>query len=104
VQVEKGGCPEWLKCVSPAELPALVERRLEIVERYKGRLAHWDVNNEMLHGDFFRSRLGEQVIQRMFNRAHEIDPGCKLFVNDFNVLCGGDTNSGPYRLRAQVGA
>ncbi|GAQ84800.1 glycosyl hydrolase [Klebsormidium nitens] len=101
-EVEKGGIPGWLCHVPPAEIAPLVEKRLEIVERYKGRLAHWDVNNEMLHGDFFRSRCGEQIIPHMFHRAHQVDPGCKLFVNDFNVLCGGDTNSGPYRLRAQV--
>ena len=53
---------------------------------FRGRFQHWDVNNEMLHGSFFRDRLGEAIEPWMFQRAHELDPDAKLFVNDYNIL------------------
>jgi endo-1,4-beta-xylanase len=57
-----------------------------IISRYRGKIVHWDVNNEMLHGSFFKDRLGEGIHAWMFKRAHEIDPEARLFVNDFNIL------------------
>jgi len=35
-----------------------IDARLEsVVPHFRGKFLHWDVNNEMLHGDFFKSRL-----------------------------------------------
>jgi len=36
----------------------------------------------MIHGNFFKSRLGESIWPYMFNRAREIDPNAKYFVNN----------------------
>lgn len=77
----------WVRELSAAELRAAVERRLvSAVEHFRGRFVHWDVNNEMLHGSFFKDRLGEDIHPWMFIRAHELDPEAKLFVNEFNIL------------------
>ncbi len=77
----------WVRDLSPSELRAAVERRLvSAVEHFRGRFVHWDVNNEMLHGSFFKDRLGEEIHPWMFIRAHQLDPEAKLFVNEFNIL------------------
>jgi len=78
---------QWVKDLNPEDLRAAVQRRLDgVVRHFAGRFAHWDVNNEMLHGSFFRDRLGEDIIPWMFRRARELDPKAKLFVNEFNIL------------------
>ena len=77
----------WVRDLDKAELRKAVERRLEsIVRHFQGQFVHWDVNNEMLHGTFFRDGLGEDIRLWMFQRTHELDPDAKLFVNEFNIL------------------
>ena len=50
-------------------------------------MLHWDINNEMLHGNFFTEKTGQQDIRiKMFQRAQELDPEALRFINDFNVL------------------
>lgn len=79
--------PKWVVGLSEQELKASVERRLEhCVSHFAGRFHHWDVNNEMLHGSFYRDRLGEEIWPWMFQRVRDLDPEVKLYVNDFNVL------------------
>jgi GH35 family endo-1,4-beta-xylanase len=79
--------PKWVKDLEGEELRAAVQRRLEsAVTHFRGRFRHWDVNNEMLHGSFFRDRLGEKIWPWMFMRTHELDPDARLFVNEFNIL------------------
>ena len=79
--------PRWLRGLHGEELRAAVEQRIDsIAAHYRGKVVHWDVNNEMLHGTFFQDRLGEGIHAWMFKRAHEIDPKARLFVNEFNIL------------------
>ena len=79
--------PKWVAGLTHADLKGAVERRLEhSVEHFRGRFAHWDVNNEMLHGSFFAERLGKDIWSWMHRRVRELDPDVKLFTNDFNVL------------------
>jgi GH35 family endo-1,4-beta-xylanase len=79
--------PRWLRGLEGEELRVAVEQRIDsIATRYRGKIVHWDVNNEMLHGTFFQDRLGEGIHAWMFKRAHEVDPQARLFVNEFNVL------------------
>ena len=48
---------------------------------------HWDVNNEMLHGNFFTERTGDPDIRvKMFQWAQDRDPSTKKFVNDYEIL------------------
>jgi endo-1,4-beta-xylanase len=78
---------QWVRDLNPEDLRTAVERRLDsAIRHFAGRFVHWDVNNEMLHGTFFRDRLGEDILLWMFKRAHELDPDVKLFVNEFNIL------------------
>jgi GH35 family endo-1,4-beta-xylanase len=78
--------PKWLLALAPDALRAAVEKRLDVVTHFKGRVASWDVDNEMLHGNFFASRLGKEVLPWMYQRVHELDPQARLFTNDFNIL------------------
>ena len=79
--------PRWLRELNGDELRSASEQRIEsITAHYRGKVVHWDVNNEMLHGTFFKDRLGEGIHAWMFKRAHEIDPMARLFVNEFNIL------------------
>jgi endo-1,4-beta-xylanase len=79
--------PRWLRGLSGDQLRQAVEHRLtSAVTHFRGRFVHWDVDNEMLHGSFFKDGLGESIWPWMFKRAHEMDPEVKLFVNDFNIL------------------
>jgi GH35 family endo-1,4-beta-xylanase len=79
--------PRWLRNLSGDALHQAVEHRLtSAVTHFRGRFVHWDVDNEMLHGTFFKDGLGESIWPWMFKRAHELDPEAKLFVNEFNIL------------------
>ncbi|KAK3140371.1 hypothetical protein QOZ80_5AG0399980 [Eleusine coracana subsp. coracana] len=96
-----GDVQQWVKDLAtgsdgPAQLAAAVEARLTgLLSRYAGRFAHYDVNNEMLHGRFYRARLGDDAPARMFHEAARLDPSAALFVNDYNVECGNDPCATP---------
>ena len=79
--------PRWLRELSGDPLRQAVEKRVEsVVTHFCGKFVHWDVNNEMLHGNFFKDGLGESIWSWMFKRTHELAPEVKLFVNEFNIL------------------
>ncbi|XP_066273255.1 anti-sigma-I factor RsgI6-like [Branchiostoma lanceolatum] len=64
----------------------------DVAGRYAGRLAHWDVNNEMLHHSYFMDTTGgPQIRYDMFHWAKEKDPNVKLFLNDYNVISSGQS-------------
>lgn len=77
----------WVRDLDKAELRTAVERRLDsVVRHFRGKFVHWDINNEMLHGTFFKDGLGEDIHPWMFKRTRELDPDARLFVNEFNIL------------------
>merc|ERR1712176_382944 len=85
--------PKWLKYMKPDQQRQQCKAHADdIVGRYKGKLTHWDVNNEMLHGDYFERTIGGNIRADMFKWTKEADPSCKTFVNDYEVLSGGLTN------------
>ncbi|KAF0927562.1 hypothetical protein E2562_034269 [Oryza meyeriana var. granulata] len=49
----------------------------------------------MLHGRFYRDRLGDDTAALMFREAARLDPGAQLYVNDYNVECANDPNATP---------
>ena len=86
--------PSWVKGLTGSALQSTVDGRLNsVVPHFKGKYPEWDVNNEMLHGDFFRSRLGDSIVKYMFDRTKELDPDTKLFVNDYNVIEYAETDA-----------
>ncbi|XP_066263860.1 anti-sigma-I factor RsgI6-like [Branchiostoma lanceolatum] len=83
--------PTWLPAYSGSELEQKCWKRVDdVVGRYAGRLQHWDINNEMLHGNFFVEKTGNpQIRYEMFQKVKEKDPGVKLFLNDYGVINSG---------------
>jgi hypothetical protein len=64
----EGEVQRWIKDIPATDrgqLTATVKARVRgLLGRYAGRFPHYDVNNEMLHGRFFRDRLGDAVAPR----------------------------------------
>jgi len=49
----------WVKELNDDELRETLRKRAETVtSRYKGRFAEYDLNNEMIHGNYYEDRLG----------------------------------------------
>ena len=68
-------------------MSADLREKMTLVTYSLFRLAHWDVNNEMLAHDFYQRVYGSSRIRDdMFLRARARDPGSKLFLNDYNVI------------------
>jgi GH35 family endo-1,4-beta-xylanase len=84
----------WVSALAnPALQSAMSSRIASLVPRYAGKTLHWDVNNEMLHGTFFPDRLGPSIRPWMFQQVRAADPTAKLFVNDYNVVAGPETQA-----------
>ncbi len=87
------GIPEyvqpWLKEMPDAELEQTLKNRAErITARYKGRFVEYDLNNEMVHGNYYEDRLGAGITKKMAEWAHTGDPNSRLLLNDYDILTG----------------
>jgi GH35 family endo-1,4-beta-xylanase len=79
----------WLKELpDDAFLAVLKERGLDVGRRYKGRFAEYDLNNEMIHGNYYEQRLGKDITLRMAGWVRQEDPGAVLYLNDYDILTG----------------
>lgn len=80
---------DWLKVMPDDALRnALKQRALDIGRRYKGRFAEYDLNNEMIHGNYYEERLGTNITLQMAQWVREGDPKAVLFLNDYDILTG----------------
>ena len=80
---------DWLKGLPDAELrETLKARAIDIGRRYRGRFAEYDLNNEMIHGNYYEERLGPEITGQMANWVREGDPKAVLFLNDYDILTG----------------
>ena len=79
----------WLKEMKDEDLTATVrERGRTIGARYRGRFAEYDLNNEMMHADYYEQRFGIDFVRRMALSVKEGDPDAALFVNDYDITTG----------------
>jgi len=79
----------WVKELNDQELRKTLQNRAETVTaHYRGRFAEYDLNNEMIHGNYYEERLGPDITKLMAQWAHNGDPGAKLFLNDYDILTG----------------
>jgi GH35 family endo-1,4-beta-xylanase len=79
----------WVKDMDDEELRKTIQNRAEtITAKYKGRFAEYDLNNEMIHGNYYEDRLGPDITRQMAQWAHNGDPDAKLYLNDYDVLTG----------------
>jgi GH35 family endo-1,4-beta-xylanase len=80
---------DWLKELSDDDLRQVVrDRALDIGTRYRGRFAEYDLNNEMIHGNYYEYRLGKDITLKMARWVREADPKAVLFLNDYDILTG----------------
>lgn len=71
------------------------EHITQVVSRYKGKVYAWDVLNEAIQDGNDTSKIfretnwykicGEEFISKIYQWAHEADPNCVLFYNDYNT-------------------
>jgi len=80
---------DWLKQMDDDELLRTLENRArDIAGRYRGRFAEFDLNNEMLHANYYQDRLGSGITKNMATWFKEADPDARLFLNDYDILTG----------------
>jgi endo-1,4-beta-xylanase len=79
----------WVKELSDEELELTLKKRAETVTaRYKGRFVEYDLNNEMVHGNYYEERLGADITKKMAEWSQNGDPDIKLWLNDYDILTG----------------
>lgn len=90
--------PAWLTGGSSTrdELIAIMRDHITtLVDRYRGRVAQWDVVNEAIADDgtlrdtLWLRGIGPDYIRLAFEFAHEADPDAALFINDYLIERGG---------------
>lgn len=91
--------PSWLTAgtFTPEELRELLHEHVTtVVGRYAGRIAEWDVANEIFTDDGelrqenpWIAALGPEIVADAFRWAHEADPDARLFLNDFDMESPG---------------
>jgi endo-1,4-beta-xylanase len=87
----------WLKRLDNDQLRAAIHRRaIDVTRHFKGRIEEFDLNNEMINGDFFRRRLGYGIINEMAWMAKAGNPDITLYVNDYGVLVENGYNAASY--------
>ncbi len=81
---------QWVMDLDDKELRQRIQERAKrITKRYKGRFAEYDMNNEMIHGNYYEDRLGPEITKLMAQWALDGDPDAKLYLNDYDVLITG---------------
>ncbi|MBN1294219.1 MAG: endo-1,4-beta-xylanase [Candidatus Latescibacteria bacterium] len=81
--------PKYLKDLSPDRLRDTIYHRIdEAILFCRGRLTDWDLVNEPAHHRAFMDILGEEEVVYWYRRAHELDPGTPMYVNQYDVLNG----------------
>jgi GH35 family endo-1,4-beta-xylanase len=94
---------QWVTNLSNANLLIHLTNRINsAVNHFKNTFVHWDVNNEMLHGNYFGNRLGNWVNPWMFQHARSQDANVKLFVNDYNVVAGNETDAYKQQIQSLI--
>uniref|UniRef100_A0A2C9VXI0 GH10 domain-containing protein n=1 Tax=Manihot esculenta TaxID=3983 RepID=A0A2C9VXI0_MANES len=93
----------WVRSLNESGLRTAVQNHLtDLLTRYKGMFKHYDVNNEMLHGSFYKDRLGKDIRANIFKTANQLDPSANLFVNDYHIEDGIDIRSTPEKYIQQI--
>lgn len=103
--------PEWLEegDFGEEELREILEEHVRtVVSRYAGCIQQWDVANEIFDDDegapirdednIWIRELGEDILDDVFEWAHEEDPEALLFYNDYSVDGINDKSDAYYEL------
>ena len=105
--------PRWLTSgeLSDAELREILREHVTtVVGRYAGRIAQWDVANEIIGDDArlrtgenpFLARFGTEIVADAFRWAHEADPDALLFLNDYSIESVGPKSDAYLELATEL--
>ncbi|MDI6450882.1 endo-1,4-beta-xylanase [Anaerobaca lacustris] len=79
----------WQKDLDDDALRQVVKARaLDVGARYRGRFVEYDLNNEMIHGNYYEERLGPAITRDMAVWVRQGDPDAVLYLNDYDILTG----------------
>jgi endo-1,4-beta-xylanase len=93
---------DWLKKLNTDELRGkVISRAMDVTRHFKGRITEFDLNNEMINGDFFRRRLGYGIVNEMAFAAKAGNPDITLYVNDYGVLVERNYNADSYVMQIE---
>lgn len=85
----------WVMALEDDALLEVMQNRAETIsKKYAGRFAEYDLNNEMIHGNYYEERFGNEITKNMAEWIIEFDPKAKLYLNDYDMLTG--KKLGPY--------
>ena len=81
--------PKWQSESTDEELfEALKNRGEMIAERYKGRFVEYDLNNEMIHSNYYEDKFGPLITKQMEEWIHSKDPGANISLNEYDITTG----------------
>jgi GH35 family endo-1,4-beta-xylanase len=93
--------PQWQKDASDADLyPLILARAARVTRRWRGRIGEWDLDNELLDENMYRTRFGPWITQEMGAAARRGNPAVTLYTNDYAILAGYKDK--PERYAAQI--
>ncbi|KAL3356623.1 hypothetical protein AABB24_017335 [Solanum stoloniferum] len=90
---------DWLENMTVPQLQRAMKSRIKsVMSKYRNEFFHWDVNNELLHFDFYEKKLGPKATLDMFKSMQREDPLATLFLNEYNIVerCDSKANVDRY--------
>ncbi|PVD19724.1 hypothetical protein C0Q70_20215 [Pomacea canaliculata] len=92
--------PDYVKTMSASTLNTTVHERLVYMTNLiKGKAEHWDVVNELLHGQWFEDRMGDPLYsEHLYREVHNLDPYPQLFLNDYSVAARAEATDAYLQL------
>lgn len=80
---------DWQKSLGDTELRQTIEHHAKSIgARYAGRFFEYDLNNEMIHADYYQDRFGPDFPKQMALWVKSANPNAVLYFNDYDILTG----------------